>query len=95
MEKNQKNEQVRIRLNEPLSKQAPSITYSREDLNRQHHSRSPSAELTPEPLIFVPQRQRNAVSRREDETDSWGNEELDSKEEYRLLLRDASLRVRL
>lgn len=52
--------QVRTRLNDPSSTQTPQI-----ELERQRHSRSSSAELT-EPLVFVPQRQRNAVSRRED-----------------------------
>jgi hypothetical protein len=87
------NEKTRSRLNAPLLAETPSVTYSRDDSSRQRNSRSSSAELTPEPLTFVPQRHRNAVSRREDETDSWGNEELDSKEEYRVVLRDLSLRV--
>jgi hypothetical protein len=51
--------QNRVQLNGPVT------TQSREDLDRQRHSRSSSAELTPEPLVFVSQRQRNAVSRRE------------------------------
>lgn len=48
-----------------------------------------------EELTLVPQRVRNAVSRRDDDTDQWGAEELEAREEHTLILRDHSLKVPL
>jgi influenza virus NS1A-binding protein len=46
-------------------------------------------------LLLIPQRTRNAVSRRDDETDQWGAEELAAKEEHMLILHDRSLKETL
>ncbi|CAD5234132.1 unnamed protein product [Bursaphelenchus xylophilus] len=45
------------------------------------------------PLVFVTVRQRSAVSRRADETDTWGIDEIDAKEECRLILKDGNATV--
>ncbi|KAF8386514.1 ivns-1, partial [Pristionchus pacificus] len=44
-------------------------------------------------LTLVPKRSRCAVSVRDDDTDKWGADELDEKDEYELALRDPSLRI--
>lgn len=44
-------------------------------------------------LTLVPKRSRCAVSVRDDDTDKWGADELDEKDEYVLALRDPSLRI--
>jgi hypothetical protein len=43
-------------------------------------------------LVLIPKRSRTAVSRRDDDTDEWGTEELDVKEEHVLSLRDTHLK---
>lgn len=45
-------------------------------------------------LTLIPKRNRSAVSMRADETDNWGQEALDEKEAYTLMLRDPSIKVR-
>lgn len=60
------------------------------NVNGTHRARSEE----PKDLVFVTIRQRNAVSRREDNTDSWGIDEIDSKEECKLVLRDVNAMVR-
>lgn len=45
-----------------------------------------------EGLILVPKRARHTVSVRADETDNWGNDQLDHKEEYTVTLRDSAMR---
>ncbi|CAD5230143.1 unnamed protein product [Bursaphelenchus okinawaensis] len=42
------------------------------------------------PLVFVTVRQRSAVSRRADDTDTWGIDEIDAKEECKLILKDGN-----
>lgn len=44
-------------------------------------------------LTLIPKRNRSAVSMRADETDNWGNEALDEKEAYTLVLRDPTIKV--
>uniref|UniRef100_A0A8R1HTB7 BTB domain-containing protein n=1 Tax=Caenorhabditis japonica TaxID=281687 RepID=A0A8R1HTB7_CAEJA len=46
-------------------------------------------------LTLIPKRNRSAVSMRADETDNWGQEELDEKEAYTLTLRDPSIKNEL
>lgn len=46
-------------------------------------------------LTLIPKRNRSAVSMRADETDNWGNEALDEKEAYILMLRDPSIKNEL
>ncbi|KAI6210553.1 BTB domain-containing protein [Aphelenchoides besseyi] len=60
------------------------------DAERSRQSRSSSTEPTNELLLFVPLRQRNAVSRREDETDNWCKD-IDTKEDFRLRLTNPTL----
>ncbi|KAK6740329.1 hypothetical protein RB195_008660 [Necator americanus] len=43
-------------------------------------------------LTLVPKRVRCAVSMRADDTDKWGNEALDEREDYPLVLRDSSIK---
>uniref|UniRef100_F1KX05 Influenza virus NS1A-binding protein n=1 Tax=Ascaris suum TaxID=6253 RepID=F1KX05_ASCSU len=51
-----------------------------------------SAQEKPSQLTFVPKRMRNAVSMRDDDTDTWGNDEVDHKEEFMLMLVDPAHR---
>ncbi|GMT31315.1 hypothetical protein PFISCL1PPCAC_22612 [Pristionchus fissidentatus] len=44
-------------------------------------------------LTLVPKRSRCAVSVRDDDTDKWGADDMDDKDDYVLALRDPSLRV--
>lgn len=46
-------------------------------------------------LTLLPKRIRCAVSMRADDTDKWGNETLDEREDYQLVLRDSSIKVRI
>ncbi|KAF1748505.1 hypothetical protein GCK72_024972 [Caenorhabditis remanei] len=46
-------------------------------------------------LTLIPKRTRSAVSMRADETDNWGQEALDEKEAYILILRDPSIKNEL
>lgn len=50
------------------------------------------SEFEPE-LEFIPRRNRSTVSRVNDETDNWGEEELTNKEEHFLTLKDDRLKV--
>lgn len=42
-------------------------------------------------LMLVPKRTRHTVSMRADETDNWGSDQVDHKEEYMVVLRDTSM----
>ncbi|KHJ85160.1 hypothetical protein OESDEN_15118 [Oesophagostomum dentatum] len=51
--------------------------------------------ISSEPITLVPKRVRCAVSMRADDTDKWGHESLDEREDYQLVLRDASIKDEL
>uniref|UniRef100_A0A7I5E8I5 BTB domain-containing protein n=1 Tax=Haemonchus contortus TaxID=6289 RepID=A0A7I5E8I5_HAECO len=46
-------------------------------------------------LTLVPKRTRCAVSMRADDTDKWGNDTLDERDDYQLVLKDASIKDEL
>ena len=44
-------------------------------------------------LVLIALRSRNAVSRRDDDTDDWGANDLDAKLEWQLIISDPDLKV--
>ncbi|VDL64137.1 unnamed protein product [Nippostrongylus brasiliensis] len=75
----------------------PFITSMTMSSSEQAKSLSPNAEQTKrgDILTLVPKRSRCAVSMRADDTDKWGNDTLDEREDYQLVLRDASIKDEL
>ncbi|KHN85984.1 hypothetical protein Tcan_08667 [Toxocara canis] len=61
--------------------------------SRQQGPAKASSQEKPNQLVFVPKRTRSTVSVRADDTDTWGNEEVDHKEEFMLMLNDPTHRV--